>query len=410
MGINQHRFQAEPGSVRPVAFGAAWACALARRVGAGALGIGWMIGLGLMGAAATLQAAPVATAVARASAVNSALTLDGVLVPVRQATVAAQVSGNVLVLAVKAGDRVRAGQLVAQVDASESQAAVQRSDAAVAQAEAEARNASLAAERSRNLRAQGFLSQAALDQAETQNKAAMAGVQQAQAARKQATLVRGFASVYAPFDAVVLATHLEAGDLATPGRPMATVYAPGALRAVVQVPASMAGAARGAASVTLTLADGRRVLPSSRNLLPTADPVSQTVEWRLELPLPTGDAAPMLPGQAVRVVFQGPEAGVTSPASTLAPAAAQALMLPPAAVLRRGELTAVYVVQDQRFVLRAVRVGAASAAGVQVLVGLKAGEVYALDAVAAGLAGAVPTPPPTPAQTPAASSAPGAGQ
>lgn len=344
---------------------------------------------GLLAAAAALPAwsAPVATAVAQASAVDGQRTLDGALQPVRQATLAAQVGGNVVLLAVKAGDRLRAGQLVARVDEREAQAAVQRSEAGVAQAEAEARNARLAAERHRELRAQGFVSQAALDQAETQYKAAQAGVQQAQAGRSQATLQRGFSTINAPFDAVVLATHLEAGDLAAPGRAIATVYAPGALRAVVQVPASMAAAARSATTVQVELADGRRVVPSARSLLPGADPVSQTVEWRLELPATPGatEAGALLPGQAVRVFFQGAElAGVS------AKAASAPLVLPAAAVLRRGELTAVYVAQDQRFVLRAVRTGADRGTGVEVLAGLKPGERFALDAVAAGLAGAVP--------------------
>src|SRR3990167_1503864 len=346
---------------------------------------------GLLAAGAALPAwsAPVATALAAASAVDGQRTLDGTLQPVRQATLAAQVGGNVVTLAVKAGDRVRAGQLVARVDEREAQAAVLRSEAGVAQAEAEARNARLAAERHRALRAQGFVSQAALDQAETQYKAAQAGVQQAQAGRSQATLQRGFSTINAPFDAVVLATHLEVGDLAAPGRAIATVYAPGALRAVVQVPASMAAAARTATTVQVELADGRRLVPSARSLLPGADPVSQTVEWRLELPATTAtgtpDAGALLPGQAVRVFFQGAEGPATSAKAANAP-----LVLPAAAVLRRGGLTAVYVGQAQQFVLRAVRTGADRGAGVEVLAGLKPGERFALDAVAAGLAGAVP--------------------
>ena len=348
---------------------------------------------GLLAAGAALPAwsAPVATALAAASAVDGQRTLDGTLQPVRQATLASQVGGNVVTLAVKAGDRVRAGQLVARVDEREAQAAVLRSEAGVAQAEAEARNARLAAERNRELRAQGFVSQAALDQAETQYKAAQAGVQQAQAGRSQATLQRGFSTINAPFDAVVLATHLEAGDLAAPGRAIATIYAPGALRAVVQVPASMAAAARTATTVQVELADGRRVVPSTRSLLPGADPVSQTVEWRLELPATTAtatgtpDAGALLPGQAVRVFFQGAEGVATSGKAANAP-----LVLPAAAVLRRGELTAVYVAQAQQFVLRAVRTGADRGTGVEVLAGLKPGERFAVDAVAAGLAGAVP--------------------
>jgi RND family efflux transporter MFP subunit len=335
------------------------------------------------------RAAPVATALAQAGTAGGALSLDGALQPVRQATLAAQTGGNVLSLSVKAGDRVRAGQAIARVDERDAQAGLQRSDAAVAQASAEAQNARLAAERTRTLRGQGFVSQAALDQAETALKAALSGVQQAQAGRSQAALQRGFATVTAPFDAVVLATHLEAGDLATPGRAIATVYAPGALRAVVQVPASMAAAARSASSVQVELADGRRVAPSSRSLLPGADAVSQTVEWRLELP--PADAAAQLPGQAVRVHFQGTAAPAASAASGASASTAAPLVLPNAALLRRGELTAVYLVQGERFVLRAVRTGAPrGAAGTEVLAGLKPGDRFATDAVAAGLADATP--------------------
>ena len=330
-------------------------------------------------------AAPLATVLAQPAAGAGQRSLDGALQPVRQATLAAQIGGNVLQLAVKAGDRVRSGQLVARVDERDAQAALARSDAGLAQAEAEARNARLAAERQRSLRAQGFVSQAALDQAETQSQAAQAGVLQARAGRSQAALQRSFSAITAPFDAVVLATHLEAGDLATPGRPIATLYAPGALRAVVQVPASMAGDARSASAVQVELPDGQRVTPVQRSLLPGADAVSQTVEWRLELP--TGTPS-LLPGQAVRVHFQA----AASAGAAAAPS--PPLLLPASAVLRRGELTAVYAVREQGFVLRAVRTGAdRGAAGIEVMTGLKPGERVALDAVAAGLAGAVPAPP-----------------
>ena len=61
------------------------------------------------------------------------------------------------------------------------------------------------------------------------------------------------------------------------------------------------------------------------------------------------------------------------------------------ALLRRGELTAVYLVQGQRFVLHAVRTGAdRGAAGVEVLAGLQPSDRFALDAVKAGLTGASP--------------------
>jgi RND family efflux transporter MFP subunit len=317
---------------------------------------------------------------ARSGQFGDAITLEGHIEAVRQATVAAQIGGNVLALRVKPGDTVKAGQPIARIDERDADAGVLRSDAALAQAQAEGQNARATLERTRELRAQGFVSQAALDTVQTQFKAAQAGVQQAQAARAQATLARSFAAVNAPFAGIVLATHLEAGDLASPGRPIATLYAPGALRATAQVPLSQAAAARRATRVEVELANGQRVLPTARTELAGADPVSQTVEWRLDLP--AAALAGLLPGQVARVHFSGVATGA---------AAVPTLRVPAAAVLRRGELTAVYVAQGETFALRAVRLGAERGSeGIEVLAGLRDGERVAADAVQAGLAGARP--------------------
>jgi RND family efflux transporter MFP subunit len=323
-------------------------------------------------------AEPVPTTTLAVAADRAGFTLSGSLESLRQSTVAAQVGGNVVQLAVKAGDRVRAGQLLARIDERESQAGLLGAEAGVAQADAQWRNAQTQAARTRELRQQGFVSQAALDMAETQLRAAQAALDQARAGRSQAALARSFAGVTAPFDAVVLATHVEAGELATPGRPLVTLYAPGRLRAVVQVPSTRSALARAATMVEVQLPDGRWVAPAARTELPAADPVAQTVEWRLDL---AADAAAFTPGQAVQVRFAG-AAAKDAPARPLIPAGA---------LLQRGELTAVYVVADGRFVLRPVRVGASQgAAGIELLAGLKPGERFALDAVRAGLAGAAP--------------------
>lgn len=347
-------------------------------------------GLLALSAAALLAGAASVPAVAAVSvptvAVGSAtrgagFETDATLQALQQSTVGAQIAGNVLQLAVKAGDRVRAGQVLLRIDERDAQAGLARAEAGLAQADAEQRNAQTHVQRTRDLRAQGFVSQAALDVAETQLKAADAGVQQARAARAQAALARGFAAVTAPFDAVVLATHVEAGDLAAPGRPLVTLYAPGRVRAVVNLAASRSAAARTATTTEVQLPDGRWVVPVARTELPGTDAVSQTVEWRLDLA--PADGAALLPGQSVRVRFAGGTA-------TAAAAPAGRLVVPAAAVLRRGELTAVYAAQDGRFVLKAVRLGAAVGDGIEVLAGLKSGERVALDPVRAGLAGAVP--------------------
>lgn len=330
--------------------------------------------------ATSVHAEAVPTAELQSAPERSGFVLTGALEALRQSTVAAQTAGNVVELAVKAGERVRAGQLLARIDARSAQAAVAAADAGVAQADALLANARAQAERTRELVRQGFVSQAALDATESQLRAAEAGRAQAGAGRAQATLARSFTAVTAPFDAVVLATHVEAGDLAAPGRALVTLYQPGRLRAVVQVPSSRSAPARAARTVEVRLPDGRWVAPEATTELPAADPVAQTVEWRLDLA--PALAAAFAPGQSVQVRFAGAAGAAGTAARPLVPGAA---------LLQRGELTAVYVVQDGRFVLRPVRVGAAQGeAGVELLAGLKAGDRYAVDAVRAGLAGAEP--------------------
>lgn len=317
---------------------------------------------------------------------------EGVIQAVRQSTVAAQVPGNVTQLMVKAGDTVKAGQVLARIDARDTSAGLLRSQADVAQAEAQFNQARMQWERSQTLKAQGFISDAALDSARAQWQAAQAGVAAARAGRSQAALAQGFTTVTAPFDGRVLSTHIEMGDLAAPGRPILTLYAPRPLRAVVQVPASQADAVRTAQRVEVEVPNAGGpsawLKPTQVVALPSADPVSQTVEWRLELP----DVA-TLPGQTVRVRF----AGVTdSAAATNRSAATPApLTVPAQAVLRRGELTAVYVVRSERFMLQAVRTGtpASSTGPVTLLSGVRPGDVIAADALKAGLANATPAKP-----------------
>ncbi|MEY2890261.1 MAG: hypothetical protein RJA98_169 [Pseudomonadota bacterium] len=327
----------------------------------------------------------VPTAVVQSGLAQGGFVLEGTVQAVKQATVAVPTSGRVTQLLVKAGDRVKAGQLLASVDDRDAAAAQSRSEAQVAQADAELSQARSSVERTRSLRQQGFVSQAALDAAEAQFRAVSAGQRAAVAGRTQSGVARSLSSATAPFDGIVASTQVEVGDLAVPGRPLLTMYAPQALRVVVYVPSSRQAVAQAASSVMLGLPGGRWVAPAARSVLPTADAVSQTVEWRLDVS--AAEAAALSPGQPVQVRF------AAAPSST--GAQGSALTVPASALLQRGELTAVYVAApgDAAFVLRAVRRGALAAgdAGrVEVLAGLKAGERVALDPVQAGLAGARP--------------------
>jgi len=334
----------------------------------------------MAGTAAFAQnAVPVPVVAVQLKAVGNGFEMDGVVQPVKQSTVSAQASGRLVSLAVKAGDKVRAGQLLATIDDSETQTGVQRSQAQAAQAQAELRNAQASFDRTRDLLRQGFVSSAAMDAADAQLKSALAARDQAAAGQRQAGLSQGFTRVTAPFDGWVQQTQIEVGDLAAPGKPLLTLYAPLPLRAVVQIPVTRANLVTNSSTVEVQvpMADGAQqwIQPAQTSHVPSADPVSQTIEWRLELPAQA--AKTLLPGQQVRV--------------RVAAGQKQRLVIPAQAVLRRGELTAVYVVGKQGFVLKAVRLGEDHGSqGFEVLAGLLATDQVAMDPVKAGLSGAQP--------------------
>jgi multidrug efflux pump subunit AcrA (membrane-fusion protein) len=274
--------------------------------------------------------AEVPTVAVQSRQVGASYALDGVIQAVKQSTIAAQASGRIATLQVKAGDKVRAGQILATID----------------------------------------------------DRDANAAREQAVAGSRQTALAQGFTRVTAPFDGWVLQTFAEAGDLALPGKPLLTVYAPQPLRAVVQVPTSRTQAVRSATQTLVQLGqtqDGTSgIVPVSKSAVPSADPVSQTTEWRFELA--PKDAVNLLPGQQVQVQFSQTQSGAPSK-----------LMLPLPAIVRRGELTAVYVVSGNVFALRAIRIGVNQGGeGVEVLSGLVAGDVVALDPIRAGFANATP--------------------
>lgn len=299
--------------------------------------------------------------------------IDGVVEAVMQSTLSSQIAGRVLSLNVKAGDRVKAGQVLASIDDRETQTGVLRSQSQLQQSDAELRQLQIALKRTQELRAQGFVSAAALDLAEAQYKAAKAGRDSAGAASEQAKLTQSHSKVTAPYDAWVLETTAQVGDLAMPGKPILTVYAPQPLRVVLQWPASNKNALPQLQDIQIQMGL-ESIKPIAMQIMPNADGISQTIGIKLDLPR-TGVAMNAVPGQQVRVRTVG-----TAQAKGLVPASA---------ILRRGEITAVYVAQDKGFAMKLVRVGADhGSAGVEVWAGLKDSDMIAVDAVQAGMKGA----------------------
>lgn len=341
---------------------------------------GGLLALAALVAAPALCAAepaPVPTLRLELRAIPRSYPAEGVIEARSQATVAAQTQGRVVEVRVDAGSRVQRGEVLMRIDPAQAGQAVAGAEAGVAQARANAINARAQFERTQSLVARKFVSQAALDQAEAALRATDAQLAAAQASRGQAATTLGFTTVISPLAGLVASRHAELGEMAQPGTPLVTVYDPASLRAAADIPQYRAHELKAAAPGGLQARvefpeSGRWVDGLAVTLLPAADPRTHTLRARVDLP---ADLAGVAPGMAARVHLL---TGATAPR----------LAVPAAAILRRGEVTGVYVAgADGRLSLRQIRAGEALAEGwVEVLSGLAAGESIATDAVQAGVA------------------------
>lgn len=331
----------------------------------------------LAGCGASSPPPPVAAQALRTGAVELrdvelTVSADAVVEAVRQSTVSSQVSGRIVDIRFDVGDRVKPGEVIVRIDESAANQAVEASEAQLRAAQANLANARAQYDRSRDLYAQKFISAAALDKAEAEFKAAESQVRAMLAGAGQARTQRGFATIVAPYGGIVSARHVQLGEMATPGKPLMTGFDPASLRIVATVASSrlpeIKPGNRAWIEVPMT---GKWIEARSVTVVPSADPRTHSGQVRLDMPADVSGIFPGVFARAHFVVGREPR-----------------LMVPREALIRRSELTAVYVVGEAGAPqLRQVRVGAATdQAGVEVLAGVRPGEKVALDPVKAGMA------------------------
>src|SRR3970282_1141478 len=155
---------------------------------------------------------------------------------------------------------------------------------------------------------------------------------------------RSFATVVAPYSGIVSARHIELGEMATPGRPLMTGFDPSTLRVVATVPQAQVAAIRALGKAKIEVASlGRWVDVKSMTIVPAVDPRTHPTRLRLDLPADVRGVAPGVYARAHFVVGSAPK-----------------LLVPRAAVVKRSEVTAAYVVDaGGRARLRQVRLGEA---------------------------------------------------
>lgn len=307
-------------------------------------------------AAPAFAVEPLPVVTVKPHSVDLSFPVESLVEAVQQATVGAQIAGRVLEVKADAGLSVQKGDVLMRIDGREAAEAARGAEALYA-------NARVNYERTKSLVAQKFMSGAALDKAKADYDAAAANRSAAGASQSHATIV-------SPITGIVARRHAELGDMAMPGVPLFTIYQPGSLRVTASIPQYRLKDMRSVKTARVEFPElGKWVDAVKVQLLPTADAATHVSQVRVNLP----DVPEATPGMFARVHFIVGQA--------------EKLTVPAVAVLRRGEVAAVYVqTADNRLSLRQLRLGDAVGQGeIEVLAGLANGDKVATDPVRAAI-------------------------
>jgi RND family efflux transporter MFP subunit len=333
-----------------------------------------LVSLCIAGFSTNVWADTLQTFLVAQSSAEQAISAEGTIEAVKSSLLAPQVSGSITVLNVKAGDQVKAGQTLARIDTRIANQQAVANQAQVAAARAQLSAARQEYERKKRLHDKQYISQAALERAESDYKTAEAQTKAELAQTGMANVQSGLHTVTAPYAGIVAEVMTEQGDMAMPGKPLLALYDPKEMRAVVNVPQSQIASIKAGGNIKVIIpaaAESERSLTASNvTVLPTADAVTNNVKVRLLLPQNLSSVSPGMFARAQLPTTSGK--------------LQNQIFIPTQAVIKRSELMAVYVVNAKgEPQLRQVRVGRKQGDNVEILAGLYSGEKIALSPIAA---------------------------
>jgi membrane fusion protein, multidrug efflux system len=301
------------------------------------------------------------------------------------AVISSKVMGYVREVAVRAGDRVRAGQLLVRLDSrdleaqylqaeaarNEARSGIAEADSAIAAAKANLELAQVTHKRMSDLFEKRSISSQEFDEAAAKLKVAGAGYEMAVARKTQlaskiaqaeqgfrgAEIMRGYAELAAPVSGVVTEKSVEPGNLATPGAPLLTIEAEGDYRLEAPVEESRLSAISPGQTATVLLdAIGHSLNGRVSEIVPAVDAASRAFTVKIELP----------PSPLIRSGMFG--------RAQFALGRRQALSVPAGAVVQRGQLSSLYVADSGVARARLVTLGASLDGRIEVISGLSAGD------------------------------------
>lgn len=299
-------------------------------------------------------------------------------------TVGAELSGTVREIRVKPGDRVKRGDVLALLDdrspraqlaaaeagVAESKAGLAEADEALQAATADRKLAEVTYRRYQDLLAKTSATQQEFDSAEARYKSAVANQaaaearkrqmeargQQAQSQQESAETVFSYSRIVSPTDGVVTGKLVDAGTLVMPGTPIFTVEDTAHYRLEASVPEELLPKVRQDQQVPVRTARGQ-FRGSVAEVVPAADPGSRTFLVKLALPSP----CPCRSGEYGKAAFPVGER--------------KALAVPRAAVVERGQLEGIYVVDSRGIAeYRLVKTGKPFGDRIEILSGASEGD------------------------------------
>ncbi len=344
------------------------------------------------------SAVPFQTAIVSTSEIGGSATVGGTVIPFKEVTVSAQIPGAVTSMAGVEGTRVAEGETLLTVDDADIIAQRNAALARVYQAQAMLQNAQmqytreLYSPRSNSVSSfpgmgvpsmfdqfftRGFSdamgqSNSALER-QADLYAQTSGVDQAQSGLMQAqAMVEALdvqlrdATQLAPFDGIIVQRMVEVGDNVQPGMPLLKFAYTDYLRIEADVPVRLAAGLTEGAIVEARLDIGGAPIEARvAQIFPIADPDRHTVKIKFDLPYGT----PGGPGMYVEVTVPDTSIPVQSQAA-----------VPTAALVWRGSLPSVFVLENGKPSLRLVRVGyPVGEDRVSVVSGLSGGETVILN-------------------------------
>lgn len=260
----------------------------------------------------------------------------------------AKVVGRIEKMLVVPGQTVKQGETLVQLDAREIEA---RLDQARAVADQSGRDL----QRYTALIANKVTTQAEFEAAQSRNRVA-------KAALAEAETNKSYMVIQAPFDGVITRKLADVGDLATSGKALLEMEEPTVLRFEADVPEAIIGAIQAGAKLPIRVGTAE-ITGTVSEIAPVADAQSRTLLVKLDLPQSPG----LRTGQFGRLSVPLSETSV--------------LRLPASALLQRGQMELVFVVQKGRTQLRLVKTGKRFGDELEVVSGVESKEQVAVENV-----------------------------